>query len=62
MEEVCNRFPHLVEETLEHLDSKSLTNAREAGREIFEFLAIGKVWWKQIIIKKFAGNNFSLQR
>ena len=55
MEEVCKRFPLLAEDIIKKIDSQSLTKAKEANRTVSELLNNGKVFWKQMIMKKMSG-------
>ena len=56
MEEVCNRFPHLVENIMKQIDYQSLTNCKEVSREMYRYFNTGRTLWKKIILKSIAGN------
>ena len=55
MEEVCKRFPHLVENVMKQLDYQSLTNCKEVSRGLYDFFNNGRIMWKKMIIKNLTG-------
>ena len=55
MDTVWEKFPLVSETILHNLDNQSLTNSKEASREISEFLDTGKFFWIRII-KKYKDN------
>ena len=55
MDQVCKRFPHLIEKIVKKLDYLCLTKCMEASREMCDVLNNGKVLWKQMILKNVTG-------
>ena len=49
MENLCQRFPHVIMLVLDNVDDKSLVNCRKASKEMSEFLPIERFYWIRII-------------
>ena len=61
MEEICKRFPLLVEKILKNLDYQSLIRCKEVGLSMCKVLDNGRVLWKQSILNKIKGNLTTLE-
>ena len=46
MEEVCKRFPDLVEYVIKKIDNQSLIKFKETSRNSNQLLDNGKILWK----------------
>ena len=49
MEELCQRFPLIAQKILNHVDNETLTNFKEIGRNIDDFLRKERFYWLRII-------------
>ena len=49
MEELCQRFPLIAQKILNHVDNETLTNFKEIGRNIDDFLGKERFFWLRII-------------
>ena len=49
MEELCQRFPLIAQKILNHVDNETLTNLKEIGRNIDDFLGKERFYWLRII-------------
>ena len=49
MDELCQRFPSMVQKILNHVDNETLINFKEAGRDNAAFLENERFYWIRII-------------
>ena len=51
MDELCQRFPLMVQKIMNHVDNETLINFKEAGRNNATFLEKERFYWIRIIKK-----------
>ena len=49
MDELCQRFPLIVQKIMNHVDNETLINFNEAGRNNVAFLEKERFYWIRII-------------